>query len=412
MNMLSETQAVLTPYDEYPVHQAPYPFSYVPSTDYNWDEGYYMGVFSPAEKVFLATGLRINPNSDMIGGYALLNVGGQQHTVRFSRCWRGNFDVSVGPLKFTFAEPMRRLNLRLQDNDSGLSFDLDWYGTSPPVEEAHHVAVSRGRRTTDQTRYSQAGTASGVINFRGKRYEVTPDTWCGARDHSWGLYAERPPLGPAAKWLPPRRLDGPQRAMRFWTCFRTEPFSGFYHLHETADGVQCQMADVFGTPLGGTIHRGWTGASVELASCSHQFEFKPGTRILRRAVMQMVDHQGGRWKQEFVVDCPPWIFQTNGYTAGSWKDGGSFHCYHGSESPILEWDDFDFRTQPFRYTPHGEEGSGTIDSFNAGFRPDGLLHGVEYLASVKTWAPDGSLSTGAAQIEHFINGPYRPYGFE
>ena len=47
---------MLTPYDEYPVHQSPYPFSYIPSTDYNWDEGYYVGVFSAAERVFLATG--------------------------------------------------------------------------------------------------------------------------------------------------------------------------------------------------------------------------------------------------------------------------------------------------------------------------------------------------------------------
>ena len=62
----------LTPYDEFPVHQAPHPFSYVPSTDYNWDDGYYWGVFDPAIGVVLAMGLRVNPNTDMIGGYDLL----------------------------------------------------------------------------------------------------------------------------------------------------------------------------------------------------------------------------------------------------------------------------------------------------------------------------------------------------
>ena len=47
---------MLSPYDEYPVHQTPYPVSYIPSTDYNWDEGYYFAAFNPDEKVFLATG--------------------------------------------------------------------------------------------------------------------------------------------------------------------------------------------------------------------------------------------------------------------------------------------------------------------------------------------------------------------
>lgn len=36
---------MLTPYDEFPVHQAPYTFSHIPSTDYNWDDGYW---FAPS----------------------------------------------------------------------------------------------------------------------------------------------------------------------------------------------------------------------------------------------------------------------------------------------------------------------------------------------------------------------------
>src|ERR1700678_216629 len=126
---------MLTPYDEFPVHQSPYPFSYIPSTDYNWDDGYYFGVFNASEKIFLATGLRINANSDMIGGYALLNVDGRQFTARFSRCWRGNFSVAVGALRYEFLEPLRRVRLLLGDNPSGLTFDLSWEGTSPAVEE-------------------------------------------------------------------------------------------------------------------------------------------------------------------------------------------------------------------------------------------------------------------------------------
>ena len=138
--------SALTPYDEYPVHQAPYPFSYVPSTDYNWDDGYWFGVFNPDEKVFLGTYMRINPNSDMIGGCAFVNVAGVQTTLRFSRCWRRSFELEVGPYHMRVEVPLKKIRLVLDKNDSGLSFDVLWEGTSPAFLEDHHVAVNRGRR--------------------------------------------------------------------------------------------------------------------------------------------------------------------------------------------------------------------------------------------------------------------------
>ena len=158
---------MLTPYDEFPVHQVAHTFSYIPSTDYNWDDGYYFGVFNPDEGVFLATGARINPNSDIIGGYALLNVRGHQTTLRFNRTWRRDFNLKIGPWEAEFVEPLRKIRLVLRENQSGIRFDLLWEGTSPAFLEEHHVAVNRGRRTTDQTRYSQPGMASGSIGLRG-----------------------------------------------------------------------------------------------------------------------------------------------------------------------------------------------------------------------------------------------------
>jgi hypothetical protein len=404
---------VLTPYDEFPVHQAPHAFSHIPSTDYNWDDGYWFGVFNADQKVFLGSGARINPNSDMIGGYALLNVAGQQLTVRFNRCWRGNFELQIGPYGIRFIEPLRKIQLTLAENPSGLTFDLMWEGSSPAFLEDHHVATNRGRRTTDQTRYSQPGKAQGWINLRGKHYEVTPDFWCGSRDHSWGLYAERPPLAPPQQLLPPRRSSGPRRSLRFWTCFRSEPYSGFYHLHETAEGVQCKMDDVFGTPFGGRLYKGWGEEEVVLASGRHQLEFEAGTRILRRATLLLQDDRGRDWRQVFEVASPPWVPQTMGYHPGSWKDGGTFHTYHGSEELALEWDEFDFSKQPFLYKPYGFSGLGTRDTFNMGASDSGgMISGPEYLARVTTHAPDGTMATGAAQIENFITGAYHPYGFD
>lgn len=401
---------MLTPYDEFPVHQSSRPFSYIPSTDYNWDDGYYFGVFSPAEGVHLATGARINPNSDMIGGYALLNVHGHQTTLRFNRCWRRNFNIEIGPWKVEFVELLKRIRLTLGANDSGMEFDLMWEGTSPPILEKHHVATNRGRRTTDQSRYSQPGTATGWIKLGERLWQVEPHGWHGARDHSWGLYAERPPLSPLPSLLPPRDIDaGPKRALRFWTCFRSEPFSGFWHVHETPGGEQTEMNDVFGTPFGGTLYRGWDEPPVELVSLKHDIVVDPETLMLRQADIELTDRDGGVWLQRFEPAAPPWVVQTMGYHPGSWKDGGTFFTYHGSEELAIEWDAFDFATQPTPYTPYEVSGEAAATTFGEGAHRGTTVQGPEYLCRVTTTAPDGTRGIGAGQVEFFLNGKHHRY---
>ncbi len=402
---------MLTPYDEFPVHQSAHSFSHVPSTDYSWDDGYYFGVMSPEHGVFLATGLRVNPNSDMVGGYALLNIRGQQFTLRFNRCWRPDFSLRVGPYEITFVEPLKKIRLKLDPNDSGLEFDIMWEGTSAPYLEGHHFSENRGRRTTEQSRYSQPGVASGHIQLGKLRFDVEPQGWTGTRDHSWGLYAARAPLSPDPDWLPPKRIDGPARALRFWTVFRTGDYSGFYHMHETASGAQVKMNDVFGTPFEGKLFRGWADETIELASGRHELTFKPGTRILAGATVHLTDTQGRPWWHEISVAAPPWVVQTMGYMAGSWTDGGTFHTYHGSETLAIEWDEFDFSVQPFKFTPY-VIGDKARDDFNVGLDTKALINGLEYLGDITTIAPDGSRHRGAGQIEFMLNGPYAPYGFE
>jgi hypothetical protein len=200
--------------------------------------------------------------------------------------------------------------------------------------------------------------------------------------------------------------------MRFWAVFRSDPYSGFYHLHETADGRQVKMNDVFGTPFGGQLFKGWSDDVISLVSGKHELELEPGTRILRRGRIFLTDSAGREWRQEIRIASPPWVVMTMGYTPGSWKDGGTFFTYHGSEELALEWDDFDFSKQPMMYTPYKVAGAAAADDFGLGLQYDKPVHGLEYLGEFTTIAPDGSRSVGSGQIEFFINGPYKPLGLE
>ena len=389
---------MLSPYDELPVHQTSPPLSVVSTTDPGFDDGYFFGVFNADEQTFLFAGLRINPNTDMVGGYVGVMRHGVQTTLRFSRTWRDLPETAVGPFRLSVVEPYRDLHLTLDDNPSGLAMDLHWLGRSPAYEEAHHLAWNRGRPVTDQTRYSQAGTASGWIQVGGERLQVEPERWWASRDHSWGLYFERPPLAPAAKWLPPREPGGVPRALRFWTLFGSPGLSGFYALHESPDGLQVPMNDTFGTTFEGRLSVGWDDEVIDLVAGRHELEFIPGTRQLAKGRVLLTAADGGTWVQEVTPAGVPWVTATIGYQAGSWRDGGSMRTYHGP-GVQLEHDEFDFSEQPFDHTLY----DGTVVP---------RLYGKEYLSTVVTTAPDGRSWTGSGHTELFLDGRYSPYGFE
>ena len=131
---------------------------------------------------------------------------------------------------------------------------------------------------------------------------------------------------------------------------------------------------------------------------------------MRRALISLTDERGREWRQELQVAAPPWVPQTMGYTPGSWKDGGSFHSYHCSETLATEWDEFDFSKQPFTYEPYGVDGSSAPDTMQMGLSYKVPIHGVEYLVHAKTITPDGEVMQGSGHIELFINGVYKPYG--
>ena len=158
----------------------------MPATDYAWDEGYFYGVYSADAQVLLLTGMRINPNADVIGAHVGVNVRGRQRTARLSRTWRKHCYTVVGNLRYDVLDPYRDIRLTMTQNEAGIAFDLHWLGLGPAHLSQHHLATVRGRRTTDQSRYNQTGTASGWIEVAGERFDVQAGAWGACRDHSWG----------------------------------------------------------------------------------------------------------------------------------------------------------------------------------------------------------------------------------
>jgi len=393
----------LTPYDEYPVHATPYPMSYVPNTDFAWDDGYFFMIYDLDAGIQMWNGMRIAPNSNMIGGHSAFNVRGVQRTLRLSRIWRDDFSISVGPLRYEFIEPLKTCRMVLKPNESGMSYDLVWTGLAPARLSMHHRAIRDGRRTTDQSCYNQVGTATGWFEIDGKRTEIDPDKpWGGSRDRSWGIYESRPPLHGGAQFLPPQFLPSAPppvaRAMRFSCFLESEGFSAYFHFHEGPDGERVVINDAFGTPFEGWISHGWDGPALKLVGYDHDLQWRPGTRSMTSGIVTLTDETGGTWTLKLAVKLPPHVLGQIGYHVGAWTDGGTIHTWHGA-SPAMEWDEYDFSGQP---CDHTFPGTGETRK----------VFGVEHVAEVETTAPDGSVTIGRAQVEIFLNGRYSPYGFE
>lgn len=282
----------LSRYDEFPVHQTPYPVACIPSTDLAWDDGYYVGIYSQADDVFLYMGIRVSPNTNRIGAYAGIVTDGTQYTVRLSRSWSDDDDLRVGPLHLQISDPFQVIRTVLQSNDSDLSFDFDWLAVAPAVLEGHHRRVSHGRRTTDQTRYTQSGTGRGWIKYGGREFEVEPTRWFGTRDHSWGIYRPREPLLPTSDGcLRPSRRSAPLCTCGFRSPRRRTP-------------VSCRSTGV--RTVAGTGHppptfkvssiEGGSGESTPTAARSPSISLTgPGSSTRRRWISSTATEGDGRW---------------------------------------------------------------------------------------------------------------------
>jgi hypothetical protein len=388
----------LSKYDDFPVHQSPYPVSTALSTDFSFDEGYMWGAVCPRLGIYLLTGFRITPNADVIGGHAGINRSGVTRTLRFSREWRKQMDTVAGPYRVEFTRPMEEIRLVLDENPSRIEWDLRWHGVSPPHLSSHHLAVNRGRRTTDQSRYNQVGRVEGWAQIDGERIPVEAADWLGIRDHSWGIYEGRPPLAAHAGWLPPPEVPAARRALRFSFFFDVDVFNGYFHLHEDEEGRQLLMNDAFGTPFEGVIDWGWS-RRLALRSATHALTFVPGTRSVSAGTLAVVDADGGTWTLRFETTAPPYVIVPVGYHLGSWKDGGNIHTWHGPDDPYIEWDEFDFSAQPASHTLYGETEPRNV-------------YGVEHYGRVEVTSPDGRVHKGRQHTEVFLNGRYAPYGFD
>lgn len=184
---------MVIPNDDFIGHQLPTSFAFVGASDLTWMERlWYTAHPIPGGAVILNLGCGYHPNRNIFDAHAGITIGSQQHNLRLSRHLGDNpLSLEIGPLRIQVLEGLRRHRLTLQPNESGLSFDIEFLSSLNPHEEARASSRHNLRLVHDLARYQQSGRYSGWIKFRDKSFELSPESWWGQRDHSWGLRHER-----------------------------------------------------------------------------------------------------------------------------------------------------------------------------------------------------------------------------
>ncbi|MBT2396145.1 hypothetical protein J7E89_09205 [Streptomyces sp. ISL-100] len=263
--------------DEYPIHQAPLSMKHVATGDRNAYDRCIFHLVDHTGRALLIAGLGVYPNTGVIDAYATLRIGDHLHAVRASDALTDDrMNLSVGPLRITVDEPLRRFTLHCDAdpaNPDSLSYDVTWTADFPAVWEPHHVQRRGDRLMLEGRRFVQAGGCTGVIRAGGEEIPLTAGEWTGTRDRSWGVRPipgedggraaeEYRPEGFHWLWIPARFDD------RFLMVIAQEDADGHRALNE-AMLVREGERDV---------QLGWPHTDIT---------YRPGTRHPERAVVHL-----------------------------------------------------------------------------------------------------------------------------
>jgi hypothetical protein len=331
----------VSPSDEHFTHQVALPHAMVGSSDPSWRERYWISIQDVENRdLVLTCGFGQYPNQDVQEAFVVVSHRGLQHNLRLARALLPDRDtLRVGPFSVEIVRPFEELHLTLDDNESGLAFDLRWLSAFTPILEERHFQVERARATYDAMRYVQLGRVSGALRTPAGERAVHPDGWWGERDHSWGT---RPlPRDPAA---PPSRLPGWSFLM--FLPIQFEDFCAHVYLFEDARGTPIHLSAALSTQSGEPPPR--------VVAVEHDLVWQPGqsTLTLEAGRIDLV-LAGGR-KLTFDISALAGRAYLRGGGYGGWNGWYQGH-WKGEDSAEHDiWDLTDHSMLP-RYNRHSSD---------------------------------------------------------
>jgi len=382
------TIAALTGADEFFNHQIVNTFAAVASPERAWTEKAWLTLMRKDGSLQASFGLGKYANRNIVDGFAGVQIGTRQMTVRASRLLSSAPDeMGVGPLGYAVVKPLEAIRLTLAENSAvPLRFELTFHANMPGFFENRDVVIHDGRAASDVIRFHQAGTVSGWIEIEGERHEVNPDEWYGFRDRSWGV-REHVGLDPAD--LAPVSGHGVSGGNKAGSAFH---FNWLVSKIDRADGSSYDLAYYFrdfggeGPPayFSGYINES-DGRQIPILHLYPEIDYRASDRGAMRGTVTAIIAGRGKSVEERVFEIeainpemgfrllPGMYGEWKGQIHGSYKgeaflDGETIEDVNNPEK-LAETYRWQIRDRPVRITEGANSGYGDMESIILGDYP-------------------------------------------
>lgn len=357
---------MLTPADDYPLHQTPEPMAYAGS-DRNFYDRFFFNGYSADGAIFFAAALGVYPQLNIMDASFSLSYEGRQYNLRASKEMLGDrLALSIGPLSVEIIQPMQETRITVSDNEGGLTGTISATARHAPIEEPRFTRRQGTRLVMDVTRATQNITWQGALDLRGTKIDISGCR--GTRDRSWGI--RQVGTADAQSSVPP----APQQFYWLWTPCNFDDAAFFCHSNDDGTGAAWNRKAVFDDFS--------AGSRSELTQIDFTTGYGDGTR--RVSQLQL---EGAQMSATFTPLGHIFYMQGLGYIHPEWGHG----MHHGALR--VGFDEIDL--------------ADAEAALKAGKMEN--LH-IQSLSDI-TLEINGATHHGQGVIEQLFIGPHAPSGF-
>lgn len=321
---------MLTPFDDYPVHQTPVALAHVGNGhpdhyDRFWFNGY-------TEGFYFAVALAIYPNRGIIdAAFSVVSDGVQRSVFASGRAPLDRTHTAIGPIRIEIVEPLRINRVVVDAPEHGLSADITFTARTAGYEEPRQSRLVGTRMAIDMTRASQLGRWSGSMNVDGTTNGFDGQVVYGTKDRSWGIR----PVGLPAQ-AAPEVLAG--QLFFLWAPLNFDDVALHYLTFEDEAGRSWAQSGVIlpilqpGEPVYGPQD------GLEHVDVTHAIDWAPGLRRARAARLHF--QRGGSTESIELEPLLTFRMKGAGYFHPQWSHG-VWHdelAVGGEQTPVEELD--------------------------------------------------------------------------
>ena len=221
---------MLTPADDYPLHQTPEPIAFAGS-DRNFYDRFFFNAMAADGSFFIAVALGVYPQLDIMDASVSVLLGERQYNLHASKQMAGDrLDLAVGPIEVRIEKPLQRTTIAIAENDGPIRGELTMTARHFPIEEPRFTRRVGTRLLMDSTRMTGNGDWEGILFVDGQQLDLAATGARGTRDRSWGIR----PVGNADSQPPAGGLLS--QFYWLWTPTNFDDFAVYFHTNDDEHG--------------------------------------------------------------------------------------------------------------------------------------------------------------------------------